>query len=52
MCISSCVDDKVAQNGFVELYFMLVLKLLFPVSGGHLISVSVLIVVEVALTML
>lgn len=45
MCIASCVDDRVMQNGFVELYFMLVLKPLFPVSGGHIISVSILIFV-------
>lgn len=45
MCIASCVDDRVMQNGFVELYFMLVLKPLFPVSGGHIIPVSILIFV-------
>lgn len=43
--MASCVDDRVRQNGFVELYFMLVLKPLCPVSGGHTISVSVLIFV-------
>lgn len=52
MCRASCVDDKIVQNGFVELYFVLALKPLFPVSGGHIISVSVLIFVEVPLTML
>lgn len=52
MCTTSCVDDKVIQNGFVELYFMLFLKPLFPMFSGRIISVSVLILVEVPLTML
>lgn len=50
VCIESCVDDQVVQNGFVVSYFMFVSKPFFPVSNGCIISV--LIFVEVPLTML
>lgn len=43
MRVTSRVDDNSVQNGFAELYIMLVLKPLLPVCSGYVIPVSPLL---------